>query len=71
MNSLSGLTVILAYGLALGAVGLLLSLRERAQRRARTASDHEAFATLNRSLHGLLKTDSGEELEVYLQRAGQ
>ncbi|MGH9499968.1 MAG: hypothetical protein ACRD3L_12585 [Terriglobales bacterium] len=68
---MSALTAILAYGLALGAVGLAAALRERGQRRKQLASDQQLLTALNKSVHGRLKTDSGEELEVYLQRAGQ
>jgi hypothetical protein len=69
MNSMTALVAILAYGLAVGAVGMVLAFRERTQRRARGAAKEHMLATL--SVHGRLKTDAGEEMEVYLQKAGQ
>jgi hypothetical protein len=65
VNTMTALVAILAYGLAMGFAGLILAFRERKRRKARGAT------ALTQSLHGRLKTDSGEELEVYLQKAGQ
>jgi hypothetical protein len=71
MNTLSALIAILSYGFALGVTGLMLALRERAQRRRRHPAEEYMPSGLAQGLHGRLRTDSGEELEVYLQRAGQ
>jgi len=56
---------------SLGVAGLVLAVRERGERKSRHASVDHMFSASNQSLHGRLKTDSGEEVEVYLQRAGQ
>jgi hypothetical protein len=66
VNTMTALVTILTYGLAVGVTGLILAFRERARRR-----DRGTTTTLTQSLHGRLKTDTGEELEVYLQKAGQ
>jgi len=69
INTLSALIAILTYGIALGVAGLMLALRERA-RRKRPGGEYLPSA-LAQGLHGRLRTDTGEELEVYLQKAGQ
>jgi hypothetical protein len=71
VNTMTALVAILTYGLAVGVTGLILAFRERARRRNRGASTADILPTLTQSLHGRLKTDTGEELEVYLQKAGQ
>jgi hypothetical protein len=70
VNTMTALLAILAYGLALGIVGLLLAVRERSLRRKmRTAAEPLVPSVLAHTLHGRLRTDSGEELEVYFQSA--
>jgi len=71
VNTLSALIAILTYGIALGVIGLMLALRERARRKSRHATIEQVFPASNQSLHGRLRIDSGEEMEVYLQKAGQ
>jgi hypothetical protein len=71
VNTLTALVAILAYGLAVGVAGVVLAVRERARRRTRGATKEYMLSTLTQSLHGRLRTDTGEELEVYLQKAGQ
>ncbi len=71
MNALSALIAILTYGIALGIAGLILALRERARRKDPHPAEGYISSTLVQGLHGRLRTDSGEELEVYLQKAGQ
>jgi len=68
MNSITALVAILAYGLAVGVVGMVLAFRERTQRKVR--GEGKQFGP-PQSLHGRLRTDAGEEMEVYLQKAGQ
>lgn len=69
LNTLTALLVVLAYGIVVGAGGLLLAFRERNSRRKMVA-EHTSSA-LSQTLHGRLRTDSGQELEVYLQSAGR
>ena len=72
MNTFAALVVILVYGLVIGLVGLILASRERSSRRkARAATGQNAPTVLAHALHGRLKTDSGEEMEVYFQSAGR
>lgn len=71
MNVMPALVTILAYGLAVGAAGLVLAFRERARRKAWGTRREDTLSMLTKSLHGRLRTDTGEELEVYLQKAGQ
>lgn len=71
MNTTSALIAILTYGIALGVGGLMLALRERARRKSRNPAEKYMPSGLGQGLHGRLRTDSGEELEVYLQKAGQ
>jgi hypothetical protein len=70
INTMSAWVAILTYGIALGAAGLMLAVRERG-RRKHLHSAGEYPSTLVQGLHGRLKTDTGEKLEVYLQKAGQ
>jgi hypothetical protein len=70
MNTLSALIAILTYGIALGVAGLMLALHERARRKSRHPAE-DIPSVLAQGLHGRLRTDTGEELEVYLQKAGQ
>jgi hypothetical protein len=70
MNTMSALVTILSYGLVVGASGLILAIRERARRKVRRTSREPIDAILGMSVHGRLRTDAGEELEVYLQKAG-
>jgi hypothetical protein len=70
VSTMTALLAILAYGLAVGIAGLLLAVRERALRRKmRAAAEPHAPSVLAHTLHGRLRTDSGEELEVYFQSA--
>jgi len=71
MNTMSALIAILTYGIAVGVAGLMLALRERARRKHRRSSGESMPSTLAQGLHGRLRIDTGEELEVYLQKAGQ
>jgi hypothetical protein len=71
MNTMSALIAILTYGIALGVAGLALALRERARRKHRYSAGEYTPSNLALGLHGRLRTDTGEELEVYLHRAGQ
>ena len=68
MNTMSALVAILTYGLVVGIAGVMLALRERSRRRGQHAPDNYVFSLSNQGLHGRLKTDTGEELEVYLQK---
>jgi hypothetical protein len=61
----------LSYGVALGAAGLMLALRERGRRRHLHSAGEYMPLALTKGLHGRLRTDTSEELEVYLQKAGQ
>jgi hypothetical protein len=70
VNTMTALVAILAYGLAVGVAGLILAFRERTRRKARGATREYMLSMLSQSLHGRLRTDTGEELEVYLQKAG-
>jgi hypothetical protein len=70
MNTLSALVAILTYGIALGVAGLMLALHERARRKSRHPAE-EMPSGLAQGLHGRLRIDTGEELEVFLQKAGQ
>jgi hypothetical protein len=70
MNTMSALIAILTYGIAVGVAGLMLALRERARRKHRRSSG-ESMPSIAHGLHGRLRIDTGEELEVYLQKAGQ
>lgn len=70
VNAMSALGAILAYGLLLGATGLVLALRERSRRRSSNAVQERREALIA-GMHGRLRTDAGEELDVYLQKAGQ
>ena len=70
ISSFTALLAILGYGLALGIAGLILAVHERSMRRSlRSTGEPHAPSTLARTVHGRLKTDSGEEMEVYLQSA--
>ena len=75
ISSFTALLAILGYGLALGIAGLILAVRERSMLRSalrrslRSTGEPHAPSTLARTVHGRLKTDSGEEMEVYLQSA--
>lgn len=71
MNTMTALVTILAYGLAVGALGMVLAFRERTQRKVRGEAKQFAPPVLAQSLHGRLRTDAGEEMEVYLQKASQ
>jgi len=72
VNSLTALLVILGYGLVIGIAGLVFAARERGSRRkARAAGQRYAPSALANTLHGRLKTDSGEEMEVYFQSASR
>jgi hypothetical protein len=72
VNSFTALLVILGYGLVIGIAGLVFAARERGLRRkARAASEPRAPSALTNTLHGRLKTDSGEEMEVYFQSASR
>jgi hypothetical protein len=71
MNTMTALVAILAYGLAVGAVGIALAFRERTRRKVRGDAKKFGPPALAQSLHGRLRTDAGEEMEVYLQKAGQ
>ena len=72
VNSLTALFVILGYGLVIGIAGLVFAARERGLRRkARAASERNAPSVLANTLHSRLKTDSGEEMEVYFQSANR
>ena len=64
MNTLSALIAILTYGIALGIAGLTMALRERARRRSRHPAEGFMPSALSRGLHGRLRIDTGEELEV-------
>jgi hypothetical protein len=65
------LIAILTYGIALGAAGLMLALRERGRRKHRQPAGEYMPSALIQGLHGRLRTDAGEELEVYLQKTEQ
>jgi len=71
MNTMSALITLLIYGLGVGVAGLMLALRERARRKQWHAAGKYLPSTLSQGLHGRLTTDTGEELEVYLQKAGR
>jgi hypothetical protein len=71
MNTMSALIAVLSYGVALGAAGLMLALRERGRRRHLHSAGEYMPLALTKGLHGRLRTYTGEELEVYLQKAGQ
>jgi hypothetical protein len=70
MNTMTALVTILTYGLAVGVAGLILAWRERARRKQRRPAG-EYLPSALQGLHGRLRIDTGEELEVFLQRAGQ
>jgi hypothetical protein len=71
MNTLTALVTILTYGLVVGIAGLILAFRERARRKQRRPAGEYMPSSLTQGLHGRLRIDTGEELEVYLQKAGQ
>lgn len=71
MDTMSALIVILTYGLAIGVTGMILAFHERARRKQRRPAGEYLSFNLAQGLHGRLRTDTGEELEVYLQKAGQ
>jgi hypothetical protein len=71
VNTMSALIAILTYGIALGIAGLILALHERRRRKQRHPAGESMPSSLTLGLHGRLRTDAGEELEVYLQKAGQ
>lgn len=71
MNTMTALVTILTYGLAVGVAGLILAWRERTRRKQRRPAGEYMPSALTQGLHGRLRIDTGEELEVYLQRAGQ
>jgi hypothetical protein len=72
VNSFTALLVILGYGLVIGIAGLAFAARERGLRRkAGAAGELFAPSALASTLHGRLRTDSGEEMEVYFQSASR
>ncbi len=81
VTAMGALIAILGYGAAVGILGLYFANRERKGRAASArmvAAENELVAAEKELLHaimektaavhGLLKTDTGDEVEVYLQK---